>query len=173
MSWRTQLEAQIHFIKLPLIVTGVTLVLVVGGMYLFHVWKPAAPSAILEAPAPAAALGNIVFYKEGDEFPLYFALYDGAREEVARAGMANVKISQLGTIGIEGGREFVSETSALAVKFEVGLSSYRWIDIGGGLFFHKRQLVIPKRIPANIFTKLPRSGAKCKITIDFRDAKVV
>jgi hypothetical protein len=33
--------------------------------------------------------------------------------------------------------------------------------------------VIPKRVPPDVFTKLPRPGAKCKISVQFRDARIV
>jgi hypothetical protein len=52
-------------------------------------------------------------------------------------------------------------------------AAYRWIEVGSGLIFHKLRLVIPRRVPPEAFSKVPRPGAKCKISVQFRDGKVV
>src|SRR5262245_47929698 len=105
-----QIGSHAKLLKLPLLITVVVLVLFAGGAFLLHALRPAGQAPIAEAAVPAVTLTSIVFYREGDEYALYFSLYDESGQEVARTGDASVKISQLGTIGIEGGREFLSET---------------------------------------------------------------
>lgn len=166
-----QIKAHGKLLKLPLAVTAAALLGFAGVAFVMHRLKPAAKPTVVEATSTAAMLGRIVFYRDGDDYAMYFSLYDTANREIARTGEASVKIAQLGTIGLEGGPDFVSETAVLDAKFEVGLSSYVWIDVGRGLFFERRQLVVPRKVPAKVFTKLPRGGAKCKITVEFRAAK--
>ena len=172
MSWIDELKAQGKILKLPLIITAVILVLFAGGAYVMHLIQAPKQPHVVEASAPASALRDLVFFKDGNEYVLYFSLFDAAGNEAARPGEAKIKISQLGTIGIEGGPEFVNETVLLDGTMSVGISSYRWIDTGGGLFFNKRQLIVPIRIAADKFKQPPRSGVKGKIAVRFRDAKV-
>ncbi len=161
---------QWNLLKTPLLITGAILALLLAAALILHFVHPPTQPAVVESPAPAVALRNLAFFKEGDEYVLYFSLVDTAGNEIARRGGATIRISQLGTIGVEGGPQFVNETVLLDGKFEVGLGSYRWIEIGGAIFFTQRQLVIPKRIPTNLFKLPPRSGQLGKISVRFRDA---
>lgn len=158
-------------LKLPVAITLAVLALFAAIAYAFHLLKPAEQPAIIGADTPAAIVSSIAFYKEGGDYAMYFTLYDATGREVARTGEAKIKISLLGTIGIEGGPEFVSETVVLDARLEVGLTAYRWMDAGKGLLFDRRQLIVPQKVTTNAFTKLPHTGAKCKIAVEFRDGK--
>jgi hypothetical protein len=171
MSVPGQLQAHGKLLKLPLLITIGTMALLLIGALVWQRSKPGEKIAVVEAPEAATILGNLAFYKEGDEYVLYFSLFDRDQQQIARAGEATIKISQLGTVGIEGGPEFISESVLLDAKIEVGLSNYRWVDIGGGLFFSTRQLIVPTRIAPAALKRVPHAGAKCKIVVEFRDAK--
>ena len=172
MPWIDQLKAQGKLLKLPLIITAMVLVLFAGGAYVSHLFHAPNEPLVVEATAPAAALRDLVFFREGDEYVLYFSLYDAAGRDAARRGEARIKISQLGTIGIEGGPEFVNETVLLEGTLSIETSTYHWVDIGGGLFFNKRRLIVPIRIAADKLKRPLLSGAKGKLSVRFRDAKV-
>jgi len=165
-------QEQVKLLRLPLIISGVIVVALLISAGVLHWLKPSKEPQIVESPAPASSIRNLVFSKEDNEYVLYFSLCDEAGKEVARTGDVNLKISQLGTIGMEGGPEFVNETVLLDAKYDVGLASYRWVEIGGGFFFSQHQLIIPKRIPPNLFKLPPRAGMLGKISIRFRDQKV-
>jgi hypothetical protein len=171
MALPDPLQTHSKLLKLPLIITVVVMVLIVAGAFVWHRSKSAHQPTVIEATHPAVILGNVTFYKEENEYVLYFSLYDQAQQEIARTGEATIKLFLLGTVGIEGGPEFISETVLLDAKVEVGRASYRWVDVGGGLFFSKRQLIVPTRIPPTALKRVPPSGARCKLSIEFRDAK--
>ncbi|MSR64417.1 MAG: hypothetical protein EXS18_01395 [Verrucomicrobiae bacterium] len=162
---------QFQALKVPLIITAVVFVLLVGGAFVWHLLRPPKEPLVVEAKAPAEQIRNIVFSREDNEYVLYFSLGDKDGNYVARPGEVSLKISQLGTIGIEDGPQFVNETTLLEAKFEVELHSYRWIDIGGAIFFTDRQLIIPKRIAPTLFKLTPRPGQLGKISVRFRDGK--
>ena len=165
-------KEQFQALKVPLIITAVVFALLVGGAFVWHLLRPTKEPPVVESKAPADQIRNIVFTKEDNEYVLYFSLCDKDGNYIARQGEVSLKISQLGTIGIENGPQFVNETTLLEAKFDVGLNSYRWIDIGGAIFFTDRQLIIPKRISPSLFKLTPRPGQLGKISVRFRDEKV-
>jgi len=166
----SQFRDHVRLLRLPLLITAIALALFLLGAYLFHRFKPPAEPVVTEASAPPAELDRIVFYREGDDFGLYFSLYDAAQKEIARPGEVKLKIVLIGTIKVEGSPEFIRETVLLDAKFDVDLSAYRWLQVGEGMFFDRRRLTIPKRIPASVLKKVPPKGSRCKITVEFRDA---
>lgn len=165
-------QEQFKLLKLPLIITAIVFVLVVVGL-LVHQWiRPPKEPAVVEAQAPATTIRNLTFFKEGDEYVLYFSLANASGADVARNGEVSLKISRLGTIGMEDGPQFLNELSLIEAKFDVGLNSYRWMEVGGAIFFSQRQLIIPKRISPSLLKLQPPAGQLCKISVRFRDAKV-
>lgn len=171
MAESNPIKTQITALKTPLIMTAAGLMVFGIVVLLLHLRSAPAEPPIVEAKTPPASLRNLVFSKEGDGYVMYFSLCDAAGNEIARKGEAMVKISQIGTIGMEGGAQFINEIVLLDnARFTVGLNSYHWFEIEGGFFFHNRQLIIPKRIPASVFKRLPPAGVKCKIAVQFIDA---
>lgn len=170
-GWLEPLKRQVSMLKGPLILTAILFVVAVAFVYFVFKGKSGQLPPIVAAPAPAELIRNVVFFKEGDEYAMYFSLYDAANREVARPGKVQLKLSQLGSVGITDGPKFETATVLLDASFEAGLDKYRWMEIEGGLFFSRHRLIIPQRIPADVLKKAPRRGAKGRIEIEFTDAQ--
>src|ERR1051326_2606272 len=104
-------KEQFQALKVPLIITAVVFALLVGGAFVWHLLRPTKEPPVVESKAPADQIRNIVFTKEDNEYVLYFSLCDKDGNYIARQGEVSLKISQLGTIGIENGPQFVNETT--------------------------------------------------------------
>jgi hypothetical protein len=172
MSWSEITKTHARMLKGPLIGTVIVFVAILIGAFVWYTRRANEVPPIVEAPAPGASLRNLVLLREGDEYFLYFSLCDEAGREIARTGEAQLRIIQLGTVRVEGGPSFLSETVLLDAKFEVGLSTYRWLDVGGGLLFMQRRLIIPQRVRHDLLKRVPVKGVPGKVVIVFRDEKV-
>jgi len=158
--------------KPALIATTITVGVIVIGSFLWYLWRPKEQPTIVEAPAPGVSLRYPVLFADGDGYGLYFSLHDAEGKDIARGGDVHLKIIEIGTISVQGGPSFINEILLLDATFEVNLSTYRWLEIEGGLFFSKRRLIIPKKIPGDALKRVPAKGGRAKIEIEFQDKKV-
>lgn len=176
MRHRSQSPSKPHLTfreRLPqqaLVTTAIVVGLIIGGGFVWHLLRPKGEPPIVESPEPAVTIRYPVLFADGDDYGLYFSLHNAQGKDIARAGEVHLKIIEIGTIAV-GETSFINEIKLLDATFDVGLSTFRWMEIEGGLFFSKRRLIIPKKIPRDALKRVPVKGGRAKIEIEFRDAK--